>query len=283
MYGSSNEIDMNSLQDLQTALVTAIVRYARRKKTLQQADAETDVVFQLSRASDLIPQLSKIIDLSTEQTRTRRPLFNYILSHIKLIKFFLDNQVPFPEQYASEFAKRLIQFMLDIQKLLSTSQTVQIKVSSCDEKLFGFCRGILALNAYCDSGAILNDLLFSSPKWALHSPAEIIESHLTRMVHDHQTSMTINTLLSENQYLRAKLEELKQDNHELRRQKKDREFIPTPTRTASRSHASAFVPFLDEPVSSRHTLFKPCVIHRVGLQMFSEVSDTSQHTSVKRG
>jgi len=206
---------MSDLNGLLNALVTVVVHYRDDKLSLPRQDANTLKNLIEKPLAELQKTLTEMIESATQKDKTRKPLLDYIVYNIALIKPLLENAAP--KLDTENIKSQVRQFIQDIQTLMINSQSVELTINYNLQriKMYGLQRSMLRGYSLCISGTLLQDNVFKALDNVHTAKIEEIKRSLDLLFCAHE----ISCLKSENQKLSQKNQLLLTENSELKQEK----------------------------------------------------------------
>ncbi len=206
---------MSDLKGLLNALITVVVHYHSDKLALpRQATNDLENLMEKPLA-ELQKTLTEMIESATQKDKTRKPLLEYVLHNIALIKPMFDNTAL---QLNTENIKLQVrQFIQDIQTLMMTSHSVEVTINYNLQavKMYGLQRSMFRGYSLCISGTLLQDNVFKALDNVHTAKIEEIKKSLDLLFCAHE----ISCLKSENQKLSQQNQLLLTENNELKQEK----------------------------------------------------------------
>ena len=152
---------MLDIRELLNASILVIVHYHKIKlpKT-PQTEFETlrDLLGKPheTMTSDLKLLIDAAVTTSTLD-EIRRPLLLFVLHNIDLLRSFLDSPNPLEDEKLTRIKSDLIQFMVDIQRLLPLFTEETITYNQTEVKIYGLSGRFYGVS---NSGQVISDTLF---------------------------------------------------------------------------------------------------------------------------
>ncbi|ETO93577.1 hypothetical protein [Legionella oakridgensis] len=231
---------MSALPNLLKSLVTAIVRYHARKTAIAREIPEESLVADLLQASceDINSRLEALIAESTASDATRRPLLNYLLHVIQLIKPVVDGKIPFKEEQAEAFKKQLTQFYIDVLLLLNTRQGSQVTLNynSTPSQHYGLIKGVWPITSWSVAGNVINELLLPTVDVLYTDDQALVTLKITAFVQAAEIAALKQIIHSQETELQQRQEEnakLLEENARLHSELETKSAPETPTTAAS--------------------------------------------------
>ncbi len=233
---------MSSVTDLLASLITSTLQYHQiildHDKTIVSKYREKPSTAQElmdKPFDDMMQELKERIEEAARNESTRRPLLDYVLGHIELVRTFKDLKEPFADDKIASLKAQLIQFVTDIQKLLKTSQATEVAMhfQLSDYKMYGFMRRAWNLWGLCRSGAVLQNNLFPALSLTSEAKAEDIQTTIHNLVDTHHIQVNKASLCA----FKASLDE-KSQSLQLKEEALNRLANATPKEGASASKST---------------------------------------------
>ena len=135
------------------------------------------------------------------------------MHNVSLLKSSFDNQAPIDEESLILLKKQLIQFTIDIQTLLATSQSTEltIKYNTRDVKIFGFMRAVWRGYSLCTSGLLLQNTLFPTLRLPINAPIDKINQVISDIFNEHNLILLVKAQEQENKRLSTEVLNLQRD------------------------------------------------------------------------
>lgn len=214
---------MSRLNGLLETLVTVIVRYHDQKRELPAAQESEQVHALLDKPhAELYKTLHNLVEASTANDKARLSLLMYTLHTVDLLKSLFDSQTPTEEEPLNLIKKQVLQFIVDVQTLLTTSQSSEliIKYNNHDTRMYGFMRAAWRGYSLCTSGHILQQTLFPTLRLPSDATLDKVDVVINDIFKEHTLLLLIRTQEQENHRLSSKVvvleKELENAKSELR-------------------------------------------------------------------
>lgn len=164
------------LNTLHNALVLVITEYCDTKIGTSIIVDESEV--------DLDERIASAMSTNEGDDIDRSSLLRYILHVINQLKPLVIESTILDDHAAMHLQQQLIQFVLDIQRALATSQSSSITVQydEQDHVLFGFLR----LMGLCKSGGIVQRELFNALNLPVTASKETLTEYFASAINAHQ-------------------------------------------------------------------------------------------------
>ncbi len=189
---------MPYIPELLESSVTVIVRY-HEAKLGQQPNPESERIQLLLKKPhiEMITDLTGLIEAAvtaSARDEARRPLLMYVLHNIIMLRSVVDSQTPLDDDSLASIKQKLVQYVVDIQTLLLTSQgtEIPIKYNQKEVRLYGLMgRAWSAWKLSC-SGNILHNTLFPTLLLPIGASRDRIECELADMLKEYQRHLVLN-------------------------------------------------------------------------------------------
>ncbi len=191
---------MPYIPELLKSSISVILRYHEDKLGPQPNTEQERIKQMLDKPHPtMITDLTALIEAAvTANARdgARRPLMLYILHNIDTIRSFVDHKGPLDEASLAIIKAQLIQFIVDLQTLLSTIQrsTIVVNYNQKSVELFGLKHAAWELytrEQLCTSGNILRDTLFTTLLLPIDTSRDNIERTISDMLLEYQRRLDI--------------------------------------------------------------------------------------------
>ena len=212
---------MPHIRELLDSSILVIVRYHNLKlPAVAGTEYETLQNLLAMPHAQMIDDLNSLIEKAVtvhQGDEIRRPLLVYVRHTIDQLRTFIDSQTPLDDEELKLLTSNFIQFILDIQLLLTVAQStaVTITYNQTPVKLVGL---IGKLWGTCKSGQILSETLFPRLLLPLDSNDEKVKQLITHMTNEHQHNLiTKHAQETELVDLRKQVDVLRQKLHDAQR------------------------------------------------------------------
>src|SRR3990167_636137 len=170
---------------------------------------DTDEDFLLIHPTEITPDLLTQLDtLVTQIKEKRRPLFEYLLHTITSLHQFMCQKIPIdePQPLNPQLQRQLINFIMNVQKLLQTSQSshVPIQYNHQDVPIAGLQRNIIEMYTLSRTGKLFKGALSLSLSLSELDSETTIAHLVTHLFHTYHCE----ALEKENQHLHTRIQTL---------------------------------------------------------------------------
>jgi hypothetical protein len=188
-------VAMPSIRELLESSVLVIVQY-HKAKLPKSPGTESETMQNLLQKphTDMVADLITLIDASVttnSRDEARRPLMMYILHNIELLRSYLDSPTPIEEPAFKLIKKQVIQYVVDVHRLLHLSQATEMSINynQHELKLFGLMSRAWGLYSLCTSGRILQTTLLLTLGLSTEASEDKAALTVSDLFNEHQRSL----------------------------------------------------------------------------------------------
>lgn len=208
---------MTKLENLIYALTAVLICYHDNQSGVKQIITESDddirtiksmayAVKVIQEKPDFQVYLDKLIKECTKDNLLRRPLLHFILHEIVYLKSLQDRTASFDLLQLEEYKDQMTQLLVDLKELLalpksSTYKVSYSKIQNSAEKsiaLSGLKNDGIYGNDLCKSGELLKKMVLGPLYISIHSTKMEVREIAEAICMEHQNSLLIPELSTQN-------------------------------------------------------------------------------------